>query len=75
MTTMTSPQTPIRHNADLNATRLDRLDAEIAALQQKLAAKVQDRSDLAARWGYATGLLVKASPEMMRRTLKRGMGQ
>ncbi len=53
----------------LPAARLSRLDAEIASLRQRLAAKELEQSDLAARWGWQNGYRARVSPDQMRLSL------
>ena len=58
------PSTATVHDAD--QVRLERLDAEIASLRQRLAAKEREQSDLAARWGYSRGYRARVSADQMR---------
>ncbi len=53
----------------LPEARLTRLDAEIASLRQRLAAKEREQSDLAARWGWQNGYRARVTPDQMRLSL------
>ncbi|MES2295253.1 MAG: hypothetical protein V4527_18295 [Pseudomonadota bacterium] len=63
------PSNPHPAPASLDAARLSRLDAEIAALQNKLSLRAAERAEVAARWGYANNYRMRVSPDQMRAVL------
>lgn len=59
----------IEQVSDIAAERLSRLDAEIAALETKLAGKARDRRELAKAWGFRNGYRLAVSPDQRRSVL------